>query len=404
MRAIKLILNGKSASREDVRTSVLRLRSEGCVIDVGVTWEGGDATRLAASARDANMTIVAGGGDGTVNEVLSGLLDSGLTAPLSILPLGTANDFACGAGIPLADPYAALHLAASGDPVAVDVGVMNGRPFLNLASGGFGAEVTARTPVNLKNSIGGTAYGLMALLMAMKAHPYRGRLTTPERTYEGAMVMMAVGNGRQAGGGARMTPEALVDDGAFDVLVVPDHKHARFAHVIADLAALKFGASEDFHYLRCPQLTVESEDLLQFNLDGEPVRGKEFRFEIQQGALSMILPEECPMLGSSPGKPPERQPLTDQRKKILSLDGGGIRGIISIEILAEMERQIRESLGAKAVLADFFDFFAGTSTGAITATALSLRWDVRQDSRLLPRPRKAHVRPRSLVDEVAEPL
>ena len=114
------------------------------------------------------------------------------------------------------------------------------------------------------------------------------------------MVMMAVGNGRQAGGGARMTPEALVDDGAFDVLVVPDHEHARFAHVIADLAALKFGASEDFHYLRCPQLSVESEDSLQFNLDGEPVRGKEFRFEIQPGALNMILPETCPMLGQQP--------------------------------------------------------------------------------------------------------
>ena len=68
--------------------------------------------------------------------------------------------------------------------------------------------------------------------------------------------------------------------------------------------------------------------------------------------------------------------MTDQRRRILSLDGGGIRGIISIEILAEIERQIRESLGAKAVLADFFDFFAGTSTGAITATALALRWDV----------------------------
>lgn len=299
MRKICLILNGKAASHDSLRRAVGCLRNEGATIEVHVTWEAGDAFRFAAAAADEpNQVVVAGGGDGTVNEVANGLMSVGSPqAILGVLPYGTANDFATGAGIPLNDPYAAIHLAATTDPVAIDLGCMNGRYFVNVASGGFGAEVTARTPLQLKNLLGGGAYGLTALVMAMHARPYRGTVSIDGGpATHGSMVMMAVGNARLAGGGAHMTPFATIDDGLLDVMIVPSHDSERFAHLLADLIELKEHGGEHYRYIRARTLALESEDTLQFNLDGEPVCGKSFEFSIAPSALNFAAPRGSPLL------------------------------------------------------------------------------------------------------------
>ena len=140
------MLHGKAALREEVRAAVRAVREEGYQIEVCVTWEGGDATRFARQAAHAGVELlIAGGGDGTINEVVAGLLEpagaSKSKASLGILPLGTANDLAHSCGIPL-DPLAAFRLAVSAAPRDVDVGQVNGRPFINVATGGFGTQVT----------------------------------------------------------------------------------------------------------------------------------------------------------------------------------------------------------------------------------------------------------------------
>jgi lipid kinase YegS len=297
LKKLAIILNGKSCSRDDVRLAVQRLRTEGCQIDVHVTWEGGDAARFARRLAEADeRVVVAGGGDGTVHEVVGGLIAAQAITPLAILPMGTANDFATSVGLAINNPYEALRLAALGTPHLVDVGLMNGHHFLNVAVGGIGAEVTTKTPNDLKKAIGGNAYALTALLLAMKAHPYRGRLVTPHHQFEGSSIIMAVGNGRQAGGGVPLTPKALIDDGLLDVMVVPDHDHARFAHLLSDIAELRHGMSPHFQYFQLSQFHFESEETLQVNLDGEPVQGKRFEFGVLPRALNLILPEACSLL------------------------------------------------------------------------------------------------------------
>lgn len=300
MFPIELILNGKSASNENVRAAIIKLRSEGLKIQVHVTWEGGDAARFASQHSSSTAcVVVAGGGDGTVNEVVNGLFQAGHCAcAFGVLPLGTANDFASSMKIPLDNPYQALLLAATGVHQAIDVGRMNQRYFINVASGGFGAEVTSQTPLALKKTLGGTAYALIALLKALKSSAYFGRLITPEKTYSGSVVMFAVGNGRQAGGGAHMTPDAVINDGLLDVMLVPDHDDAKFTHLLKDLIKLKTHSIEGFHYLRTATLVIESEKELQVNLDGEPMMGKEFTFDLLPSALKMALPPDCPLLAS----------------------------------------------------------------------------------------------------------
>jgi diacylglycerol kinase family enzyme len=119
--SIRIILHGKATADARLRTAVHALRNDGQVVEVRVTWEPGDAARLtgeavAAAGRRKIDCIVAGGGDGTINEVFAAAYSAGLPeeCSLGILPLGTANDFAHSAGIPTEDITSALQLAANG--------------------------------------------------------------------------------------------------------------------------------------------------------------------------------------------------------------------------------------------------------------------------------------------------
>ena len=211
--------------REDVRAAVRAVRDEGHQVEVRVTWEGGDATRFASQAALAGVDLViAGGGDGTVNEVVAGLLnaagESRPSASMGILPLGTANDLARACDIPL-DPFEALRLAVSGTANDVDVGRANGRSFMNVATGGFGTQVTVATPNDLKKILGSAAYFLTGVSHFSSIRPARGRLSGPGLTWEGAFLVLGVGNGRQAGGGHQLCPQALLNDGLLDVRVLP---------------------------------------------------------------------------------------------------------------------------------------------------------------------------------------
>jgi lipid kinase YegS len=296
-----LVLHGKAAMRDDVRAAVRAVRGEGCQVEVCVTWEGGDATRFARQAAQAGAALViAGGGDGTVNEVVAGLAgsagESKPAASLGILPLGTANDLARACGLPL-DPLPALRLAMSGTATNVDVGQVNGRTFMNVATGGFGTQVTVATPAELKKILGGAAYFLTGLRHFSSIRPERGRLVAPGLAWEGAFLVLGVGNGRQAGGGHQLCPQALLNDGMLDVRVLPQLPAAEVHEALA--ALLREGLDGVRHSLvsaRVPWLEIATDEPLQINLDGEPITNTHFRFEIMPRRLPMKLPPDCPLL------------------------------------------------------------------------------------------------------------
>ena len=225
-RWLRLIVNGKAAGDPLLRPAISAVRELGHQVDVRVTFEGGDAARYASeSTREGVEVVVAAGGDGTINEVAGGILAAGVSAntAMGVIPYGTANDFATGTGVLKGDPLKALQLAAQGSATPIDVGKVNDRIFVNVTSGGFGAEVTANTPPQLKKAIGGAAYSLMGIVTAAKMSPYQCRFTAPDgTTEEGAVLIMAVGNGRQCGGGYQVTPHALLNDGLLDVVVIHD--------------------------------------------------------------------------------------------------------------------------------------------------------------------------------------
>src|SRR5436190_11866614 len=163
-RRVRLIVNGKVAGNEALRIAVVGQREVGHRMDVRVTWEKGDARRCASEAGEMDL-LIAAGGDGTLNEVVHGLMDLPRKARpvFGVVPLGTANDFATGCGIPR-DPETALALCLEGEAVSIDVGKANEHWFVNAASVGFGAEITATTSHELKRLLGPAAYTVMGAI------------------------------------------------------------------------------------------------------------------------------------------------------------------------------------------------------------------------------------------------
>jgi len=301
-----LILNGKAAAAGDLREAVAGLRGRGIGVAVRVTWEAGDDARYVDEAVQAGAgTVVAGGGDGTLGAVAAALARQGAdldTLPaLGLLPLGTANDFAAAAGLPQ-DPVEALELLLAAPPRPVDLlrVLADGREHwcANLASGGFGTEVTVETGEGMKKLLGGLAYLVtgVARLGRIEAQPLR--LRGRGFAWQGGMIALGLGNGRQAGGGQVLCPDARLDDGMLDLTVVPELSGELLATLGTVLRDGREAAVEEVAVrARLPWVELEPEQVLTLNLDGEPVQARHFRIECVPARVRMRLPPACPLLG-----------------------------------------------------------------------------------------------------------
>ena len=298
-KRVQLILNGKVASNDALGAAAKRQLAFGHRIKTQVTSERGDARRFVAETDEVDL-LIAAGRDGTLNEVVHGLMELPMAARpvLGVVPLGTANDFAIGCGIPR-DPEEALALCMEGNEVAIDVGKANEHWFLNAASIGFGAKITATTPSELKNLLGPAAYAVMGAVLAMNVHHYRGTLTMPDREITGSGPLAIIGNGRQAGGGLQVTPRARVDDGLLDVLTVRDIPALGLLTAARELQELSPDA-EYINYWQTPWAEIHTEEAIPVSLDGEPMQFSSVRYEAVPKAIRLVVPPNCPLLSAQP--------------------------------------------------------------------------------------------------------
>lgn len=312
-----LVVNGKSAGDEALRDAVSRLRDEGVRADVRVTWEAGDAQRYVDEGLAAGVTtLVACGGDGTLSEVAAALAhheaDGASLPSVGLVPLGTANDFATAAMLPL-EPDAALALVRESAPVDVDLlrietGAGGVHWCANLASGGFGTEVTVETDEGLKKMLGGLAYLVTGIARLGRIEPVQARIEADGFTWEGGFIALGLGNGRQAGGGQQLCPDAYVDDGELDLTVVPELSGEVAATVGTLVAEGRQAALERVAVRhRCRTLRLTAPNPLMLNLDGEPCESERFEVTCVPARMRMHLPAGCPLL-HVPGNP---QPLPD---------------------------------------------------------------------------------------------
>lgn len=290
-----LILNGKGADNALLRDAIGALRDEGMTLHVRVTWEKGDAVRYVEEACRLGVdTVIAGGGDGTINEVATALTDVKTTPvpTLGLLPLGTANDFATSAGIP-SELDKALRLAIVGHAVPIDIARVNNKTcFINMATGGFGTRITSETPEKLKAALGGVSYLIHGLLRPDTLKADRCEISGQDFHWQGDALVIGIGNGRQAGGGQQLCPQALINDGLLQLRIFTAEEllpsllttltHPEDSPSVIDSTSAWFDISAPHD--------------ITFNLDGEPLTGRQFRIEVVADALRCRLPPDCPLL------------------------------------------------------------------------------------------------------------
>jgi diacylglycerol kinase (ATP) len=279
-RAALIVNPGAGTDRAGVLLPLIesRLRTVASELDVTVTAGAGDVGRAARRAAESADVVFVAGGDGTINQTLRGLMaaDGAMPPiPIGIIPTGTGNDFARALGLDV-DPEKALDTLMDGRTVQVDVGTMNGVPFINASAGGFVADVSESVTEGLKDATGRLAYlvgGAKALLGSV---PFAVRISVPGPGQEQRVAaeslevrMFAVCNARFIGGGYPIAPAAMMDDGQVDVLVVPDMPMLEFVGVLQRIAAGEQREHPALLHFRASAFDFEFSRTIRVNTDGE---------------------------------------------------------------------------------------------------------------------------------------
>lgn len=248
--------------------------------DAGLDYEivpttgSGDAIRLAKQAADEGYdAVVAGGGDGTVHEVVNGLMQAAGTAddtptlPLGILPLGNGNDFNDMLGLPRA-PEKIAAILASGKTRRIDVGRINDEFFGNNCAAAMEPLVTLEAS-KLKKITGNLRYiiGLFRALMKLKA--WKMKIEWEGGSYEGPTHLLSVCNGRRVGKLFMMAPSAEFDDGQFDVVFAPKLSMFRVFHFLGRLFLAKHLQHPDVQHFQTPWIRFTSQPGSPIHADGE---------------------------------------------------------------------------------------------------------------------------------------
>lgn len=249
------------------------------------------AQALAAKALEKGFSrIVAVGGDGTAREVASAVFSS--SAALGILPFGTGNDLASALNIPT-EPEAAARLILNGSALPTDLGMANGRIFINVCGLGFDADVLKKTEKHKKNRKGMLPYllGIMDAILHKRRLRARIVLDCGEETETDALLI-TVCNGRRFGGGMLVAPKAEQDDGLFDICIA---KYVGFFRMLTLLPSFIKGKHIDkkpVTYTRARRITVHTDTPETVQLDGELIETSPLCCEIIKNAIRIIQPEK----------------------------------------------------------------------------------------------------------------
>jgi diacylglycerol kinase (ATP) len=246
----------------------------------------GDAEAQAERAVEQGYnTIVAAGGDGTVNEVVNGIGDS--PVQLGILPMGTVNVFALELGIPF-NIAAAWKVIRGRKTRAIDLASANGHYFVQMAGVGLDAQVVERNSRQIKRVLGPLSYLLTATQVAAEKPP-RLRVSSEGRpTVEGSFVL--VGNGRYYGGPFALFSEADMQDGLLDVFVF---RHMNYVALMRYFRGALFGSLSKFSdvdYFKARHLLVEANRRVPLEADGELAGHSPVEFSIRRRKLRVLVP------------------------------------------------------------------------------------------------------------------
>ena len=272
MQRLLLIVNPCAGMKRITRffPQILDLfRSQGFECTVYMTTGRGDATDIVRDRGGDFDRIVCAGGDGTFNEVISGLLPAGHGTPLGYIPCGSTNDFATTLRLPKGIMEAAESIV-KGSPCPLDVGQFDGRYFSYVASFGAFARTSYATPQSVKNALGHLAYVLQGISDIPSIRPLHMRVELDDLTFEDDYIFGAVSNTTSVGGVLTLD-ESRVDlnDGLFELVLIKSPKDIfELSECIRALSAQDYN-SRMITFVSAPEVRVFSGETLDWTLDGE---------------------------------------------------------------------------------------------------------------------------------------
>jgi YegS/Rv2252/BmrU family lipid kinase len=283
---------GKTLKLIPIIESIFKDRKEDELF-IEITKETGHATEIARkySSKDV-YRIYSVGGDGTLNEVLNGMINS--TSSLAVIPSGTGNDF-----IKSIYNFTKQHSVEdillkviNGREKNIDLCEVNDRYFINIASIGFDAEVAYNT-IRLKKLpliSGNLAYIIGIIITVFKYNSYRISLNIDGKVINLNGLLVAVANGRYYGGGINVAPKAKVDDGLFNICAIEKVSRLKILRLFPRVIKGTHAGIKEVSFFDGSTVKIISEDDIVFNIDGEITRGREAEFKIIKDAVKIVCP------------------------------------------------------------------------------------------------------------------
>lgn len=283
-------ISGRGRGRAVGEEVLRRLAERGVRAELLITEQPGDGTRAAIQVlKDGCRRIVACGGDGTVHEVAAALVPAG--GVLGIVPSGRGNDIARVLGIP-DDVAGAVAVIAGGIERRIDVGRIGNRTFLTVASLGFDAEVAARArrsalrlpgALNYVGAVLATVATYRSLEVELEGDGHFGRFTGP-------VLMVATANMSTYGGGMRIAPAAICDDGLFDVCIVRELPRRTLLRLFPRVFSGTHVSLPFVEMRRTRRLRIRTSRPAQLYADGEPMGETPATIEVAERALAVLSP------------------------------------------------------------------------------------------------------------------
>lgn len=258
------------------------------------------ADRVAQACAAGTQRVIAAGGDGTINSVINGLRDAPPEVELGVLPLGTANDWCASLGIP-DDLPAALELIRSGRTCPLDVAELTTesqtKRFANIATGGNSHRVTEAISSEQKQMWGAMCYLVTGLSVLGDLESFDTTITWDDGSTTRVPVWnLIVANGQTSAGRIRIAPDAKLDDGLLDVVVIEEGTLVDVASLAGLYLFDEYRASGKVLYRQARYIEVDATPIIRFSIDGDLVEEQPVRFEVIPQAIRVIVgPDACCM-------------------------------------------------------------------------------------------------------------
>lgn len=287
-RALLLVNRHARRGQADLSSAIERLHALGLELTEKPIEAPQSLSDTIRQYRDQVDLVIVGGGDGTLNAAIEGLIEVQL--PFGILPLGTANDLARTLGIP-SDLAKACDVIAAGRQERIDLGWVNGKYFFNTASLGLSVQIARQLDKSAKRRWGVLAYAMTAIRVLWQSRPFWAGLQVDRaKVRQVRTVQIAVGNGRYYGGQLTVSNDASMDDRRLDVYSLNIRHWWQMLALLPAMRSGDYSSHSCVETFRCQEIQIETRRPYAINTDGELTTYTPARFRVIPQALSVLVP------------------------------------------------------------------------------------------------------------------